>query len=97
MLNKVIKTSATWCQPCKAYKPTFEKVKEMDEFKNLIFEEIDVEDEGTEELVEKYKVQSVPTTLFLDESGNLINRLVGVVSFQTLIDTINKELKETES
>ena len=37
-MKKVIDVFGTWCGPCRAYKPTFEKVSKMDEFSDIEFE-----------------------------------------------------------
>lgn len=94
-LKRVIKLSAAWCAPCKVYAKTFEKVKEMEEYKNVTFEEIDIEnDDNADIIVEKYQIQSVPTTLMLDENDEIIYKLMGNVPLKDLIETINKALSE---
>ena len=37
MVTKCLKFGATWCAPCKALKPIFEKVSQMEEFKDIQF------------------------------------------------------------
>jgi thioredoxin 1 len=83
---KVIKMSASWCGPCRAYKPTFEKVSKMDEFSDIEFQELDVDD--NEELAEEYGVRGVPTTIFLNNKGEVIDRLSGLQTEQALVDKI---------
>jgi thiol-disulfide isomerase/thioredoxin len=41
--KKVLKFSATWCAPCRTYASTFKKVSEMEDFKDITFEAIDIE------------------------------------------------------
>lgn len=86
MLKKVVDVYGTWCGPCKAYKPTFEKVSKMDEFKDIEFVEMDV-DEHDEEAA-KYNVRGVPATLFLDEKDELIERLAGLQTEAALVEKI---------
>lgn len=86
MLKKVMKASAPWCGPCRAYKPIFENVSKMDEFKDIEFEEIDVdEDEG---IAYKYGVRGVPATIFIDENEEAIDKLTGIQTETALVDKI---------
>ena len=85
-MKKVIDVFGTWCGPCRAYKPTFEKVSKMDEFSDVEFEELDVDE--NEELVEKYGVRGVPATLFLNNKGEVIDRLAGLQTEQALVEKI---------
>lgn len=85
-MKKVIDVFGTWCGPCRAYKPTFEKVSKLDEFSDIEFEEMDVDE--NEELAAKYGVRGVPCTLFLNSKGELIDRLAGLQTEQALTDKI---------
>lgn len=90
MLSKVYKLSASWCFPCKMYAPTFKKVSEIEKYKNIEFKEIESDDD--EEPFIKYKVMSVPTTLFLDENDREITRVMGNIPQGTLINKIDELL-----
>lgn len=83
---KVLKFSASWCGPCRAYKPTFEKVSKMDEFSDIQFEEIDVDE--NEDLAIKYGVRGVPATIFVNNKDEMIDRLAGLQTEQALTDKI---------
>jgi thiol-disulfide isomerase/thioredoxin len=98
MLKKIIKTSASWCMPCRAFASTFHRVENMDEYKNIEFKDIDIEDdEEGETLVQKYQIRSVPTTLLLDENNEVIYKVMGNVTEKDFIMFINKALeKENE-
>ena len=94
-LAKVYEFSASWCQPCKVFKQTFDKVKEMEEYKDIEFKQFEIEDDDDEtsaDLVEKFKIQSVPTTILLDENDDLIYKLMGNVPLKDLTDVINKAI-----
>ena len=94
-VKSVIKLSTTWCSPCRAYAPTFHKVKDMDEFKDIEFKEIDIEnDENGDVLAEKYQIRSVPTTILLDENDELIYKVMGNISLNDLTNIINEALKD---
>ena len=70
MIGRVLKFSAGWCAPCKAYAKTFHEVSEDERFKGVSFEEIDIDE--NDELVEKYRIMSVPTTIVLDDNDSFI-------------------------
>ena len=68
-LPTVIDFYATWCGPCKAISPFFEKLK--GEYSDKVnFVSIDV-DQDTETAM-KYSVSAMPTFVFLDADGNEI-------------------------
>lgn len=85
---KIIKFSASWCGPCRAYKPTFEKVSKMNEYKDVEFQELDVDE--NEELAYKYNVRGVPSTLFVNDNDVVVDKLVGLQTEQGLKDKIKE-------
>lgn len=94
MVKRIIKLSATWCAPCRFYAETFKKVSEMEEFKDIEFEAMDIETDEAEALVNKFSVRNVPTTLILDEKDNLIYKLIGNTKESELVEVINDALKK---
>lgn len=84
---KVIEFSATWCGPCKRFAPTFEKVSEMFHGK-IDVQKIDIDDKATMNITEKYNVRAVPTIVFLDSKGNIVNSHVGGMDEQELTSTM---------
>jgi thioredoxin 1 len=68
---KVLKFYADWCGPCKTYAPVFDKV--MSE-SNVEYENINV-DKDTTGLAAKYKVRSIPLTVFINEDGTSTKEL----------------------
>lgn len=76
-MTKVIKFYATWCGPCKAYAPVFDKVAE--ELKDEVeFVNIDV-DQDTTGLAVEYKIMSIPATIVVKD-GNILSRKTGGMS-----------------
>ena len=75
-MSKVIDVFGTWCGPCKVYKPIFESVSKMDEFKNIEFQELNADE--NEDLVTEYGIRGVPTTIFLNDNGEVVGKLVGL-------------------
>ena len=65
MATKVIKFYATWCGPCKAYAPIFDKVKEEIADK-AEFVDVNI-DKDTEGLAATYKIMSVPSTVVIND------------------------------
>ena len=70
---KIIKFSATWCQPCKAVSSILEQIDN----KPLI-EEVDIDDNY--QLAAQHKVRGVPTLIKFDDAGNEVDRLTGIQS-----------------
>ena len=95
MVKRILKLSAQWCAPCRFYAETFHKVENKEEFKDIEFKELDIEnDDEAEILVQKFGVRNVPTTLILDDKGDLIYKLVGNVKEGDLVEVINDALKK---
>lgn len=87
-MSKVLKFSASWCSPCRAYKPTFEKVSKMDEFSNIEFQELDVDE--NEDLAAEYGIRGVPATIFLNNKGEVVDRLTGLQTETALVEKIRE-------
>ena len=95
IVKKVLEVGASWCAPCKAYAPVFKKVSEMEEFKDVTFETLEIDDDKDHDLeVEKLGIKSVPTTILLDENNEPIYKLMGNVPEKDLIELITKCLNE---
>lgn len=95
-ISKVVKLSATWCGPCKKFKPVFESVGK--DYEGVEFVEYDIENdaEGVEN-AEKYGVRSVPTTIVLDAEGNELGKLLGFMNEASFKDALNKLDNTTEA
>jgi thioredoxin 1 len=66
MKKTVIKFYADWCQPCLAYAPIFEKVKQDLESDQIEFVEVNV-DKDSKNLSGEYGVKGIPHTVLLEE------------------------------
>ena len=74
--------SATWCGPCKTFKPIMQEVAGEN---SMIVEFIDVDNERNKAV--KYNVRSVPTTV-IEENGVEVDRIVGSVSKETVLNKL---------
>ena len=73
--------SATWCGPCKQFKPIMQEL--LDEGYNIEF----IDGDENKEVAIEYNIRSIPTTI-IEEEGKEINRLVGVKSKEEMIDEL---------
>ena len=79
----ILDFSAEWCGPCKKLSPIIEELAL--EYPELDIQKIDVD--ANKELVDKYKIRSIPTILFIQED-EVLEKLVGAVSKFDLIEKI---------
>ena len=94
MSVKVLKFSSTWCAPCNAMKPIFEKISKLEEFKNIEFVSYDIEeDENGVELVEQYNIKNIPTIVIVDGNNNPMKKIIGLVQENELIKIIKDTTK----
>ena len=70
--------SATWCGPCKVFKPVMNEI--AGEGYSVQF--IDVDE--SQDLAVKHSIRSVPTTI-IEENGVEVDRIIGAVSKQQVI------------
>jgi len=70
--------SATWCGPCKVFKPVMNEI--AGEGYHVEFIDID----NLSDLATKYSVRSVPTVV-IEENGVEVDRIIGAVSKQQVI------------
>lgn len=66
MDKKVIYVSADWCGPCKAYKPILQKVTEE---LGIPVQYFNADYDAT--IIEKYGIQSIPTTICVSNNTML--------------------------
>ena len=81
-MNKTIwYFSAPWCQPCKAFGPTMDRVNEVVPVKKV---NIDYEPDAPG----KYGVTSIPT-IILVENEQPVKRHTGVMSYNGVLEWVN--------
>ncbi len=74
--------SASWCGPCKMFKPVVNEL--ISEGHNI--EIIDVDD--NQELALKYQIQSIPAIIF-EEDGQIVDAILGATSKDDLIQRLS--------
>ena len=90
MLN-IIKIYTSFCVPCKMLVPVLEKLQA--EFTGKIsIQDVNV-DEGIPELYSDMNIMSTPTLLFIKD-GVLLEKVVGLRSYESLKELITKLLEE---
>jgi thioredoxin len=76
---------ASWCGPCRAFAPTFEKVSESTP--DVVFAKVDTEAEV--DLAQAFEIQSIPT-LMLVRDGVVVFSQAGALPEATLVDLIKQ-------
>lgn len=74
--------SASWCGPCKMFKPV---VNELIEEGHAI-EIIDIDNNQT--LAQQYQIQSIPAIIF-EEDGQVVDSLLGATSKDDFIQRLS--------
>lgn len=80
---------ADWCQPCQQMRPRIDTLNRA----RYPVRSIDIDDHP--ELVEKYKIEGVPTFVILDGEGQEVSRRKGLVEAQELADLYKEAVGPT--
>ena len=83
MKYKVIKFGAGWCGPCRVLDSS------LKDFDKCEIERYDV-DEVDEDLLIKYGIRNVPTTIIVDENGNEQHRFIGLFKISDLENKLDE-------
>ncbi|KAE8137370.1 thioredoxin-like protein [Aspergillus pseudotamarii] len=65
---------ATWCGPCRAISPVFEKLASEPKFSSIKFVKVDVDQQ--EDIAQEVGIRAMPTFMAF-KNGNKIDELVG--------------------
>jgi thioredoxin 1 len=82
-MKRVLRFTASWCQPCKALAQQLEELN-----MNLPIEVIDIDDNQT--LAMEYGIRSVPTLVIMDENVE-IKRRTGIVAKNLLQEWLEND------
>lgn len=81
---RLYKFYADWCQPCKA------QTKLLEDYEGIQIIPVNIEEESSEDLCEKYGVKSLPTLVLVDEFGDIIKIWHGVTHPTEINEAIDK-------
>ena len=82
MTDKILKFSASWCQPCKMLSKTIEG-----EDLGVVVEEVDID--NNRELAVQYAIRGVPTMVYTRE-GSEVSRVSGYMMLKDIQEWIAK-------
>jgi thioredoxin 1 len=74
---KVLRFTAPWCAPCKSLGNTLSTIET-----NVPIVVIDIDEDPS--MAAKYNIRSVPTMIMLDEEENVVKKLTGNQTKDTL-------------
>ena len=79
---------ATWCGPCRMLSPILDEV-EAEMPNDITVVKVNVDD--ADEIAAQYRIMSIPTLLFF-KNGKVVDKTVGAMPKNTLIDKIKANL-----
>ena len=79
---------ATWCGPCRMLSPILDEVEEEMSDKISVVK-VNVDD--ADQIAMQYRIMSIPTLLFF-KNGQIVDKTVGAMPKNQLIDKINSNL-----
>ena len=74
--------TATWCGPCKAFKPVMNEVAS----EGYSVQILDIDQ--NKDLAQQYNVRSVPTTV-IEQNGQEVDRFIGGLPKQSVIERLS--------
>lgn len=85
---KLMDFSSEWCVPCQKQSPIIDKLS--DEYKEVDFEEIDIEENN--EKANEYNVSAIPT-IIIESDDEVKEKFVGFTEKQDLEKALDKIIK----
>ena len=82
----VVKIGAEWCGPCRVLESIILNL-ESDRVNDVLFGQVDIDKDGTEDLVTEFKVRSIPVMLFI-KNGEVFDKKVGGINADEIYKTI---------
>lgn len=81
---RVLKFSASWCQPCKQLSKTLEAM-------DFPYEVSEIDVDSNREAAIEYGIRNVPTMILIDENNNQLKRVSGSMTQSQLIEVFGLE------
>jgi thioredoxin 1 len=81
-MKKIIRFTASWCQPCKAMANILEEINSP-----IPIEVVDIDEQS--DVAIEYGIRGVPTLVKIDENGNVAGRMVGINTKNLVEEFIN--------
>ena len=81
-MKKVIRFTASWCQPCKAMANILEEINSP-----IPIEVVDID--AQQDIAIEYGIRGVPTLVKVDNNGNITGRMVGVKAKNLVEEFLN--------
>lgn len=82
--NCILKFGASWCAPCRAIKPTLERLES-----STGVELLDVDVDDSSDLAQEYGIRAVPT-LFAIKDGQVVDSITGSVEESKYLELFKK-------
>ncbi len=83
-MKKILKFYSKTCGPCKVMG------KNLEGLENIEIQNIDIADEDSLPLLEKWKIRTVPTIIVLSEDNNFIAEFKGIVPVKKIKEVLDK-------
>ncbi len=90
---RILSFTAAWAEPCKQLKTDLDKVQGQ-YGTQVDVSSIDVDDPKNEKIMEQYDVSPIPTVVFLDADGKVVNYFVGYSATDDLDGSVKKVLNK---
>ena len=92
MLTKILHFTCEDKDDCGSFRRNIEDIVSEKEYSFIECAIYDINEGANHQLMEKYRVEIVPTTIFLDEKGEVNKRIMGIIPKKDLEIYINYEL-----
>ena len=83
---KVLKFSASWCGPCRVLTDTIKNI-ETDKVEDVIFAEVDIENEEFDNLCAELGIRGIPVLAYYKD-GELKDKTIGLQSADAIISKV---------
>lgn len=86
MNYKITVVSANWCSSCQILKSNLTEAK-------IIYHMIDADTDQGMEYCTEHGIRGLPTTIIIDESGEVVRKVVGLQPVKVFQEYVSKEVE----